>query len=471
MGQKVFSNVGRFSNGGSVIIHHFAIKSPFFKLLGARSLNKSIFALVVGLCACVSFSSCGGGKKTGPPSGLKNRVLASQGVSSTFTIGSLQIVNGQNDTLPRVSPIPAGTSPGLMALSPTRNIAAAFDSSTNSVYAVDTTKESGIGNVRMPGATSSMVVPTTAPLVYAAVPTTTITGFAFVGSIEVMNFSTGAITAIAVSNAQTVVANSTGSQLLVFSNDSDSVTVLSPGVAVPPVDTSCLSNPPNAVCKIVPGFSRPVNAVISGSTAYVLNCGLQCGGSQPASVAIFDLSSFAITNTIPVHAATMAFLNGSTLYVAGTPPSAPDNSCAGSTAAQKCGRLDVVDLGSMTVTATAVITNGYHDRMDMTANSQLFIGAHDCTNIGNVNNPGGGEVRGCLSIFKTADGSVIIPPDNGDVTGLQSFTSRNIEYVAEGGVLRVYDTTKDVLLINTFLPQGTINIVGVVGDVKAIDFF
>ena len=70
-----------------------------------------------------------------------------------------------------------------------------------------------------------------------------------------------------------------------------------------------------------------------------------------------------------------------------------------------------------------------------------------------------------------ATGSVIIPPDNGDVTGLQGFTTRNVEYVAEGGQLRVYDTTKDILLINDFVPQGTIDIAGFVGDVKAIDFF
>jgi hypothetical protein len=39
---------------------------------------------------------------------------------------------------------------------------------------------------------------------------------------------------------------------------------------------------------------------------------------------------------------------------------------------------------------------------------------------------------------------VVIPPDNGDVTGLQSFAStRYVEYVAEGGRLRVYDTTID----------------------------
>jgi hypothetical protein len=66
---------------------------------------------------------------------------------------------------------------------------------------------------------------------------------------------------------------------------------------------------------------------------------------------------------------------------------------------------------------------------------------------------------------------LIIPPDNGDVGGLQSFTSRYIEYVAEGGHLRVYDTTRDILLIDNFLPQGTIDIVGYIGDIKAIDFF
>jgi hypothetical protein len=66
---------------------------------------------------------------------------------------------------------------------------------------------------------------------------------------------------------------------------------------------------------------------------------------------------------------------------------------------------------------------------------------------------------------------VLIPPDNGDVNAFQGFTSRDVEYVAEGGLLRVYDTTLDILLINNFVPQGTINIVGYVGDVKAIDFF
>jgi hypothetical protein len=44
-------------------------------------------------------------------------------------------------------------------------------------------------------------------------------------------------------------------------------------------------------------------------------------------------------------------------------------------------------------------------------------------------------------------------------------------YVAEGGNLRVYDTTQDKLLINEYITYGTIVIVGQVIDIKAVDFF
>jgi len=40
-----------------------------------------------------------------------------------------------------------------------------------------------------------------------------------------------------------------------------------------------------------------------------------------------------------------------------------------------------------------------------------------------------------------------------------------VEYVVEGGTLRIYDTTKDVL------QKIQVTIVGQVIDVKAIDFF
>jgi len=427
-----------------------------------------IVALWLGLWAVIGLTACGSTKPKDPPSGYAHRVLASQSVSSATISGGLVILDGFYDTIPKLADIPAGSDPGLMAISPTRNVVAAFDSSSNTVYGVNTFTEADIGNVQLGAPTFNMVVPTSTQMGYAAVPSATINGYSFIGAIDVMNFASSSLLTIPVPSAQQVISNSAGTQLLVFSNDSNSMTVLTPGNASPPVDMSCSTNPPNSVCTIVPGFDRPVYAIISGTTAYILNCGPQCGGVQ-ASVMVFDLPSLTITQTIPVDAATWALLNGSTLYVVGTSPT--NNACTGeTTAAKTCGRLDIVNLSSGTVTSSIVITDGYHDRMDMTNNNQLFIGSYDCTNIGNVGNPTG-EVRGCLTIYNIGTNSVLIPPDNGDVTGLQGFTSRYVEYVAEGGNLRVYDTLTDILLINDFLPEGTINITGHVTDVKAIDFF
>jgi hypothetical protein len=438
--------------------------------LGACRLKRSVFVLVVLQLAALGLISCGGRTKSKSPSGYLNRVLVAQGIASATARPGLVIIDAYYNVIPSVAPIGAGSAPALMAISPARNIVAAFDASSNSVFAADTVKEADIGNVRLSGPTSSMVIPTSASIGYAAVPTATIQGFVFTGAVQVMNFAgQGLTTSIAVPSAQTVISNANGTQLLVFSNDSNSVTLLQPGAAAPPVDTSCLTNPPNAVCTIVPGFDRPVYGIINGNTAYIVNCGPQCGGVQ-ASVMIFDLASLTITSTIPVDAGTWAVLSGSTLYVAGTSPT--NHSCSGqTTAATTCGRLDVVDLGSGTVTARAVITDGYHWRMDLTNNNQIFIGSYNCTNVGNSNNPSG-EVRGCLSIYQIATKSVVVPPVNGNVGGLQGFTSRFYEYVAQNGKLWVYDTTRDILYINPdLLPQGTINIVGYVEDVKAIDFF
>lgn len=433
-------------------------------------MKKRIFLLAAlawagsHLIACSSYGS----SNNRGTSNLHTRLLASQGVTSTSDFGDLTFINGANDTLARISPVSAGSAPGLMAISPTRNTLLAFDASSNSVFGVDTVTGAGFSNVRLSGPTTSMVVPSAALVGYAAVPTAIVNGYSFVGGVEEMNLANGAITTtIALTNAKTVVSDATGAHLLVF-NDSDSVAVVTPIVAAPPVDTSCLSGTPNSVCTIVGGFDKPVNAIVSGSTAYIFNCGPECHGTQ-AGIAVFDLNSMTITSTIPLDAATWGFLTGSTLYVAGTSPTA--NDCGGqTTAATTCGRLSIVDLGSQTMTNEIAITDGTHHRMDMSINGQLFIGSHNCTNIGNVNNPNG-EVRGCLTIYNTNNATVIIPPDNGDVGGFQSLTSRDVEYVAENGVLRVYDTTKDIVLVNDFLPQGEINIVGYVGDIKAIDFF
>jgi hypothetical protein len=421
-----------------------------------------------------SFVSCGGASKTGPPSGLTTRVFASESIASPTAFPGLIIINGQYDQVARAREVSAGTSPGLMAISPDRSNLLTLDSATNSVWVVNTTTEVSNGSLPLPGSTTSMVDLASGGG-YVAVPSAPMNTGVPPGAILALNLDSGSITAtISVPGAQTVVSNPAGTELLVFSNDSDVVTIMSP----------LLVNTGNPVTTTVAGFDRPVYAVFSsdGSTAYVLNCGLECGGTQ-ASVQILNMNTTPPTvgATIPVNGATIGFLSGSTLYVAGngTPTGPPCASIpsAAPTGATYCGTLDLVNLATMqdpyyNNPATEIaITDGYHDRIDMSVNGQLFVGSKTCTNIGDVYAPGG-EVRGCLSIYNTANGTVVIPPDNGDVTGLQSFTTRYVTYVAEGGNLRVYDTLIDALIPpNTYIETGTIITPGQITDIKAVDFF
>jgi hypothetical protein len=432
-------------------------------------LKKSVLSSAVLIVAGFTFISCGGSSiRTTPTSGITTRVFASQSVFSAAAFPGVVIVDGQFDTLARAAPISAGASPGLMAVSPDRTSLLVFDSASNSVNVINTQRETSAGTISLPGPTTSMVALNTG-FSYVAVPDAPFSEGSPPGAVQVINLAAmGTAATISVPNAQTVVASPDESHLLIFSGDSDVVTVMFP----------LLLNTGNPVTTTVTACAgcRPAYAIFSsdGGTAYILNCGAECGGTQGGagvqpSVQTLDMSTLTLGTSVFVDGATIAYLTGSTLYVAGN--SATNNSCAGQTpAVTTCGRLDIVDVGSMAVTGSAIITDGTHDRIDMSVNGQLFIGSHTCTNIGDVNNPQG-EVRGCLSIFNTSNGTVVIPPDNGDVTGLQSFASRYVEYVAEGGNLRVYDTTIDSLLLTSFISTGTITIPGQIVDIKAVDFF
>jgi hypothetical protein len=440
-------------------------------------------ALLPALLLVAGFSlvSCGGSGPTiaEPPSRLTTRVLASQTVSSPTAFPGLVLIDGWIDARVRAAEIGAGNAPGLMAISPNRTTLLAFNWVVNSwtVGIVNTATETQTGTIVMPGPTTSMVVLNNG-FGYAAVPSAPFVNGPSPGAVIGMSLAVGGgISAtISVPNAQTVVASPDGSHLLVFNNSTQTTVIL-------PYQIDQQTGSPVTIT--VPGFDSPVYGVFSadGNTAYILNCGAQCGGTQ-ASVQVLNMSTTPPTivgATIPVNGATVGFLSGSTLYVAGkgTPTGPLCASIAGAapTAAQYCGTLDLVNLTTMqdpyyNNPATEIaITDGYHNRIDMSVNGQLFIGSYDCTNIGNVYNPSG-EVRGCLSIYNTTNGAVVIPPDNGDVTGLQSFTTRDIEYVAEGGNLRVYDTLIDSLIPpNNYIETGTILITGYIVDIKAIDFF
>jgi hypothetical protein len=279
------------------------------------------------------------------------------------------------------------------------------------------------------------------------------------GIVQAISVNGGSTGQAAVPGVRYLSIDNSGDRLLGFSDNSDSVALIIPSN----IGTS------SAAVTFVAGFDRPVSAFFSsdGTTAYVLNCGAECGGTQ-AGVQTLNLLTNNVGTAIPVPAATIAFVNNSTMYLAGTPLANPQPCTGETTQATTCGLLTIFDLNRMSVTNTSpiVITDGYHDRIAMGSNGQLFIGARTCTEvILPVPPPTGSEVRGCLSIYNTQTGAVVIPPANGDVTGIQPIAKRAVVYVVQGGSLNIYDTTTDVLHSTQI-----INLIGQFFDVKTIDF-
>jgi len=410
------------------------------------------------VAAAGAIVSCGGKSPASHASGLAYRAFVSNPLypSGATETPVLNIVDAIHDLLSRsvVGLVGNSTQPGLMALSPSLQYTAVFSQAGNTVTIVDNATEgiasiSGAGPVPpigLPGFTESMFIANDNATAYAAVPTAAVIGQA-PGAVVVMDITTGKITAaIPVPAAHYVVGSPDGSTVLVFSDLSDSVTVISPVL---------IGTNENPVTAVVPGFDRPVWAVFSGATAYVFNCGAECGGTS-ASVSTFVVGTSGPGVTVPVRGATYGILSGNNLYVAGTPPGTRCSLGSGT-----CGILTTIDTHSMTVSlAPLLITDGYHNRMQISEDGQLFIGARSCTNTNTTTG-----IPGCMSIYNTTNGSVVLPTTPGDVTGIQPIAGRTVVYVCQGGAFEIFDTTTDQILVQTTPTQ----IVGQSYDVKLVD--
>jgi hypothetical protein len=458
--------------------------------LESTGLRKILILVLCLVPASLVLLSCGatpsgGGSQT---SGIKYRAFLTNNVSAGTATPGIYIVNAQKDTRGPTSPVSAGNTPGMMVVSPNHAQTIVFSGSgtqfsDNQLSFINNASESNAAHVTLPGMTESIVISPDGSAAYVAVPTATVVGQS-PGILEALAMSSGTVTGqVNIPALHYISQNNGGDRLFGFSDNSDYVSVITPsqiGIG-------------NAVTSIGgPGiFDRPVAAFFTSddTIAYVVNCGPECGGTQ-ASVQMVELTP---TNCLPtgicpavsVQAATEALIVGSTMYLAGTPYSAgaPSQPCTGEvTAATTCGLLTVFDLTTMSVTSTAVITDGYHNRIAMGANGQLFIGARTCTEIiPPTPAPAGAEIRGCLSIYNSlsapvgsvAAGGVLIPPENGDATGIQPISTRQVVYVVQGGSLNIYDDTTDALEYNPNNPNNPGLIYGIIGnfiDVKTVDF-
>ncbi len=462
-------------------------------------MRKSLLFLLFLVPASLTWLSCGssGGSSTAGTSGVQYRALLTNSVSAGTAAAGIYVVNAATDVRPFVPPIQVGSSPRMMVVTPNRAATLVFSSdgtpeADNLFSIVNNASEHTSGQLSLPGMTESFVVSPDSSTAYIALPTATVIGGP-PGLVVAISLSNGGVIGqVFVPSVHYLSISNSGNRIFGFSDNSDSVAVITPsqiGIG-------------NAL-SYIGGFSRPVQAFFSSddSTAYVVNCGAQCGGLQ-ASVQQVNVTTSALGPNLPVCyqepsgqvcAGIFGMVDGSTLYLAGTPPyvaGVPQQACTGqATASPSCGLLSIINLTTLSLinTAPIVITDGYHNQMTLGANGQLFIGAHGCTEISPGPPPAVGEVRGCLSIYNTltttvgsvAAGGVLIPPANGDVTGLQPIGKRGqnmaqkVVYVVQDGSVNIYDVTIDALEYNpnNYKNPGLIgNLVGVFWDVKTVDF-
>jgi hypothetical protein len=451
-----------------VIIGYFASKSLSLLPLGVPGLQKSVF-LTVALAVSAALLSCGRNtsSSTSGASGLKFRAFVSQAVSATTASPGLDLVDASTDLVVRAPAVVISGAPGMMETSANKSTTIVFDSTGNAVTVVNNKQETSSGTVKLPDATESMAISPDATVGYAAVPNAPVAGMPS-GAVEMMNLSNFTIeNTIAVTAAHYIVLSPDATHLLAFSDNSDTATLinfLNTGTTASP--NWVVNGPPIAIA----GFSRPVWAVFSAdsNTAYVMNCGAECGATTgTAGVAVLNVGTATIGQTlaVPAGGATYGALFGSTLYVAGNPP-APPSPCSPATV-NTCGTLSVITVnnGTLTLANSVAIPDGYHNRMAITADNQVFVGSRGCTNVNNASaNPP--TTYGCLALYNPKHPqSAVVSTYLGDTTGIAVVTGRNEVYVVQNGELRIWDTTTDAPRPGQFQPD----IVGQAVDVKIID--
>lgn len=376
--------------------------------------------LVVLLAICFG---CSGSSPQQTTSGFPQRAFVSNSGA-----GSLQIIDSIHDILDFATSISAGSGAGLMAVAPNRKFTLVFGTVGNSISVVNNAQESQTTSISLPSWTESMAISPDSSLGYVAMPAAQVLAKP-AGIVDVLDLVNNRVKDILdIPQAHWLAVNHSGNRVLVFSDNSDSVTVINP---------SQIGK--GAFLNTVTGFDRPVGAVFSDddSIAYVLNCGAECGGTN-AGITVLNMNTNTTGATVGLAGATSAMLINGNLYVAGS--------------GHGVGTLQVVNTAGLAASAPVSISNGYHWRMELGSLNKLFIGSRGCTS------------RGCLSIFDIGSNQAVIDTPNGDVTGIAPIPKRNVVYVIEGGELRIFDTTTSAPSTTKFL-----DIVGKAIDVKEID--
>lgn len=460
---------------------HRALPTRFFRLTN-RSWR---YWCGLPLLACATFAVlCGCGQtfffagRNLPPSGISNRVLVAIQNATFSGGGTLQIEDAYydvrhsyNDKTPSFFVTGyAGKSPVTIQNKPAERFGAVYSATDGSLAIVNYAKESAIDFKGVTGLSSSIFVSNDLRYAFSANQIQHV--------LEVVD-TEGPSVALNLPNAFRVSINPGASVVLVFVQDSDlvySVLRLQNNQPAPPNAEDCEPQnlPIYCLMPVAGNFDRPTKAVFSsdGKTAYILNCGPECGGNQasvsylPTAGVIMQSGSpvppgspTAVTATVPIPGgATDALMSGTTLYLAGQ--QRQSDGYLG-------GVLTVLNTATQQVAGSYSISDGNHTKMVLGDDNTLWIGSQLCTQGERFHQAqSGANVQfGCLTMFNTATNSVtMVDAYKGDATGIAPITYLGKVYTAEGGQVYIYSTADGTMRDNT-----NVTVVGTAYDVAYMD--
>jgi hypothetical protein len=472
------------------------------------------------LVVAAALAGCGGttyfAGRVLPPSGLTNRVLIAIQNPSSFTRGALSFVDAYYDTRSGYNGKPAsfsvagysGALPITIQNMPEEQLGVVYASGDGSLTTIDYAKESTSGSAgTLNGLSSSVFVTRNGGYVFAANQSSRV--------LTVLDRASGGSYPLSLPGVYRVSVNSGGSAALAFVQNSNYIyyprkLTTAQGIAFsggsstwPKAAVDCepqnapgyclfqaqspdsLDTKTNTYYGAPLVFDRPVKAVFSadGGTAYVLNCGPECGGANasitalPVAPMIFLIgqqsgllpcNTTPCTNpkavamtTIPIPGgASNALVDTSTIYVAGQKPQIIQGQTL------FAGNLTIVDYSKTPASVSNAIpisdgAPGAVSRMLLSDDNTLWIGMTQCTNGVRAAT---GQAYGCLTMFNTASNTVTIEAYVGDATGIASVTGLHKIYTAEGGQVYIYSTKDGTSIDNQY-----VTVTGTAYDVAYMD--
>ncbi len=488
------------------IPHAAALRLEFFPLKNRSIRSCSLAAQIVWgvllALASISLSACHSNlyyaykfptytfaNRPVPPSKLANRVMVSVTVNGTQ--GSLPILDALRDIRYNISNTNSTFSisgygsgyPSRIFNFPEQIIGYVYSQSDGSLTIINYGKEAASGSGgTLGGKAADVAVPEGFNHVYGAIESA--------GEFVVIDNTTGKSYALSLPNVYKLAVNQGDTVVLAMVRNSNTLYRLihlnSNQPAVPgAVDCQPYNLPVYCVVPVTdssssPSLDRPVAAYFSldGTTAYVLNCGLECGG-KTSSITLLQQGSLrvdnfptstpypspVITSVAVPGGATAVLSDGTTLYIAGQQLQ-PDGLFT--------GFLSTMSLATNTVTGQYSISDGYHSKLLFGDDNTLWIGSQSCST---------GERQklglnyNCLTRFdlgaKTAsvvpsvnpqDPNSSVPYPNadqnqyyyGDLTGLCWVQSLHKMYTAYGGQVHAFNTADGSEIDNSQITiQGT----------------